>query len=102
MLYSIATKLPNSCERFREHLAAWVGNGDISHQSHLDCTLEYIKIKEMKGGAELEEVKKECEVGVKWTNEQIVNNIDKNIEGANEKSKKFEFLAKVREQMPSV
>ena len=56
----------------------------------------------MKGGAELEEVKKECEVGVKWTNEQIVNNIDKNIEGANEKSKKFEFLAKVREQMPSV
>ena len=56
----------------------------------------------MKGGAELAEVKKDCEVGVKWTNEQIINNISKNIQGANEKSKKFEFMAKCREEMPSV
>jgi len=50
----------------------------------------------MKGGAELDEVKQVCEVGVKYTNEQIVNNINKNIAEANEKSKKFEFMAKVR------
>ena len=46
MLYSIATKLPHTCARFRQPLAKWVGTGDIGHQAHLDLTVDYIKTKD--------------------------------------------------------
>ncbi len=39
MLYSIATKLPVTIERFRVPLAAFVGNGDISNPNQLDYTI---------------------------------------------------------------
>lgn len=43
MLYSIATKLPITIERFRKPLAAWVGAGDISNPNQLDYTIDYLK-----------------------------------------------------------
>lgn len=43
MLYSIATKLPITIERFRKPLAEWVGKGDISNPNQLDFTIEYLK-----------------------------------------------------------
>jgi glutaminyl-tRNA synthetase len=102
MLYSIATKLPTTCERFREPLSRWVGTGDISSQNHLDYIIDYIRGKEGKGGAEVEEVQKDCGVGVKLTNEQIGAIVDATIQDANQQSKKFEYLGKVKEKVPSV
>ncbi len=102
MLYSIATRLPVTSEHFREPLANWVGAGQIDNPNHLDFAIEYIKTWELKGGADAEQVKKDCFVGVKFSNQQITEIINKHIEAANEKSKKFEFLAKVKEQVPSV
>ena len=101
-MYSIATKLPSTCERFRNPLAKWVVAGDIAHQAHLDLIVDYIKNKELKGGAEDAEIVKDCGVGVKLTNEEIEAIILKNIEGANEKSKKFEYLAKIKDKIPSI
>ena len=46
-----------------------MGVGDICHQAHLDFTVDYIKTKEMKGGAEIAEIVKDCGVGVKLSNE---------------------------------
>lgn len=69
MLYSIATKLPPTSEQFRQPLARWVGNSDISNPNQLDFTIEYIKNWELKGGAELEQLKVDCGVGVKLTEE---------------------------------
>jgi hypothetical protein len=53
MLYSIATKLPITIERFRKPLAEWVGAGGISNPNQLDFTIEYLKAQELKGGAEI-------------------------------------------------
>jgi hypothetical protein len=89
MLYSIATKLPLTSEHLRKALSSWVGSGDISNPSQLDFTIEYIKNWEMKGGADIEQLKKDCGVSLKLTNEEITNIVNINIEGANEKSKKF-------------
>ena len=69
MLYSIATKLPITLERFREPLAQWVASGRIDNPNHLDFTIEYIKNWENKGGADIGQVENECAVGVKLTNE---------------------------------
>lgn len=102
MLYSIATKLPITIERFRKPLAEWVGAGDISNPNQLDYAIEYLKAEELKGGADLEQVRKVCGVGVKITPEEIRAIVDTHIATANEKSKKFEFLAKVRDQIPFV
>ena len=101
-MYCIATKLPHTCSRFREPLSKWVGAGDIAHQAHLDFTIDFIKVQETKGGASEAEIVKECGVGKKFSNAEIEAIIHKNIEGANEKSKKFEFLAKIKEIVPSV
>ena len=49
-------------------MAEWVGKGDISHQAHLDIVVDYVKTKEMKGGAEMDEIVKDCGVGVKLSN----------------------------------
>jgi len=72
MLYSIATKLPITIERFRQPLAEWVGSNDISNPNQLDFTIEYLKDQELKGGAVIETLKKDCGVGVKLTNEEIL------------------------------
>jgi glutaminyl-tRNA synthetase len=69
MLYSIATKLPLTSEHFREPLAGWVGTGAIDNPNHLDFTIDYIRNWELKGGADIAQVQKECGVGVKLTNE---------------------------------
>ena len=69
MLYSIATKLPITIERFRKSLAEWVGSSDISNPNQLDFTIEYLKNQELKGGANIEELKKACGVGIKLSNE---------------------------------
>ena len=102
MLYSIATKLPITIERFRKALSEWVGSNEISNPNQLDYTIEYLKNAEFKGGAVIEELKKACGVGVKLSNEEIKVIIDTQIQTANEKSKKFEFLGKVKEQIPFV
>jgi len=68
MLYSIATKLPLIAERFRQPLASWVAKGDISNPSQLDFTIDYIKSWELKGGADLKALEKDCGVGVKLSN----------------------------------
>lgn len=102
MLYSIATKLPITIERFRKPLATWVGSNDISNPNQLDFAIEYLKSEELKGGADLEQVRKACGVGIKLTPEEIRAIVDAHIATANEKSKKFEFLAKVRDQIPFV
>jgi hypothetical protein len=39
MLYSIATKLPITIERFRKSLSEWVGSNDISNPNQLDYTI---------------------------------------------------------------
>jgi hypothetical protein len=39
MLYSIATKLPITIERFRKPLSEFVGKGDISNPNQLDFTI---------------------------------------------------------------
>ena len=56
----------------------------------------------MKGGANIEEIKKACGVGIKLTNEEIKTIIDTHITTANEKSKKFDYLVKVKDQIPFV
>ena len=89
MLYSIATKLPITIERFRNPLARFVGSGDISNPNHLDFTIQYLKNWEFKGGADEERLKKDCGIGIKLTNEEIQAIVNKEIEAANEKSKKF-------------
>mgnify|MGYP000191603751 CR=1 FL=1 len=89
MLYSITTKLPSSCEGYTEPLAKWVAAGDITNQSHLDVIIDFIKPRELKGGVSLEEIKKTCQVGVKLTNEDILEIVNKTIATADEKSKKF-------------
>jgi len=53
MLYSIATKLPITIERFRKQLSVFVGSGDISNPNQLDFTIEYLKAAELRGGAEI-------------------------------------------------
>lgn len=102
MLYSIATKLPITIERFRKALSEWVGANEISNPNQLDYTIEYLKAAELKGGAVIEELKKACGVGVKLSYEEIKAIIDSHIQTANEKSKKFEFLGKVKDQIPFV
>ena len=39
MLYSIATKLPVTLERFRKQLAEWVGSSEINNPNQLDYTI---------------------------------------------------------------
>jgi glutaminyl-tRNA synthetase len=39
MLYSIATKLPITIERFRKALSQWVGSNEISNPNQLDYTI---------------------------------------------------------------
>lgn len=81
MLYSIATKLPITIERFRQPLAQFVGSGDISNPNQLDFTIDYLKNAELKGGVGIEQLKKDCGVGVKLSNEEITEIILKQIEG---------------------
>jgi hypothetical protein len=81
MLYSIATKLPITIERFRQPLAQFVGSGDISNPNQLDFTIDYLKNAELKGGVDIEKLKKDCGVGVKLSNEEITAIILKQIEG---------------------
>lgn len=50
MLYSIATKLPETVSTYRQLLAQHVGNGGISNASQLDFSIEYLKNKQFKGG----------------------------------------------------
>jgi glutaminyl-tRNA synthetase len=71
MLYSIATKLPITIERYRKALSEWVGSNDISNPNQLDYTIEYLKTAELRGGADIEQLKKDCGVGVKLTAEEI-------------------------------
>lgn len=47
-------------------------------------------------------MKKDCGIGVKLTVEQIEIIVAQEIENANEKSKKFEFMAKAKEKIPYV
>ncbi len=70
-MYSIATKLPITIERFRQPLSTFVGSGDISNPNQLDYTIDYLKTAELKGGADIEQLKKDCGVGLKLTNEEI-------------------------------
>jgi len=67
MLYSIATKLPETVSTYRQVLAKHVGSGGISNASQLDFSIEYLKNKQLKGGVDLEEFAKDCGVGVKLT-----------------------------------
>jgi glutaminyl-tRNA synthetase len=83
MLYSIATKLPITIERFRKPLAGWVGFNEISNPNQLDFTIEYLKAEELKGGADLEQLKKACGVGVKLTPEEIKAIVENHIATAN-------------------
>jgi hypothetical protein len=69
MIYSIATKLPITIERFRHDLAVFVGKGEISNPNQLDYTIEYLKNQELKGGANIEDLKKDCGVGIKLSKE---------------------------------
>lgn len=39
MLYSIATKLPVTLERFRKQLAEWVGSSEVNNPNQLDFTI---------------------------------------------------------------
>jgi hypothetical protein len=39
MLYSIATKLPDTISTYRQLLAKHVGNGGISNANHLDFSI---------------------------------------------------------------
>jgi hypothetical protein len=45
MLYSIATKLPETISNYRQTLAKYVGNGDISNPNQLDYAIDYLKNK---------------------------------------------------------
>ena len=45
MLYSIATKLPETISNYRQILAKYVGNSDISNPNQLDYTIDYLKNK---------------------------------------------------------
>lgn len=67
MLYSIATKLPETVSAYRQVLAKHVGSGGISNASQLDFSIEYLKNKQLKGGVDMEEFAKDCGVGVKLT-----------------------------------
>jgi hypothetical protein len=45
MLYSIATKLPETVSNYRPILAKHVGSGAISNASQLDFSIDYLKNK---------------------------------------------------------
>ena len=74
-----------------------MGSSDISNPNQLDYTIDYLKNEELKGGADLEKLKKACGVGLKLTLEEIRAIVDAQIATANDKSKKFDFLRKVRD-----
>lgn len=100
MLYSVATKMPVIIEKYRERVAAEVGKGDISNPNQLDYIIEYLTKNEKKGGVDLDSYAKDCGIGVKLSEEEIKKIVDENIADADEKSGKFEYLAKIRNIIP--
>ena len=54
------------------------------------------------GGINLQEFNKDCGIGVILTEEDILKIVQENIQDATEKSSLFEYMAKIKTQIPYI